>query len=79
MSQSIDRTSDKSYRSLLFDSLRIAPAWMSNANCKNLDPRDYEKIIQACENCPVINNCKQWLSDHEIEQGAFAGKIIDPK
>lgn len=79
MSQSIDRTSDNSYRSLLFDSLRITPVWMSKANCKNIDPREYEKVVQACDKCPVINNCQQWIDSHEIEKGVFAGKIIESK
>lgn len=79
MSQSIDRTADNAYRSLLFESLKFAPTWMNHASCKNIDPRDYEEILQACKNCPVINNCQEWLNDHEIERGVFAGKIIESK
>lgn len=79
MSRSIDRTSNNVYRSLLFESLRVNPSWMNNANCKNIDPRDYEKVIQSCQECPVIQNCQKWLDSHEIVKGVFAGKVIDSK
>lgn len=79
MSRSIDITSNSTYRSLLFESLRINPLWMNNAHCKDIDPRDYEKIIQSCQDCPVIQNCQEWLDSHEIDKGVFAGKIIDSK
>ena len=62
------------------------PLWMKFANCRDKRSELFfvkrggrpDAGIEVCEGCPVLDECKQYADDLEIEYGVWGGENRTP-
>ena len=78
----------KSISELLIEQLLDMPDWMEKGACVDadvmpLDPDDMPKMLDLCNSCPVLEQCREKFSqlheeNRELKSGVFGGESYYP-
>jgi hypothetical protein len=47
--------------------------WIGPRRGQPLDPAELEQMIQTCEACPVLDQCRRYVDQAEVTAGFWAG------